>query len=198
MFFEKPHFDLDNSLEAEEISKEEKDLSEFCLQSGNPIVFLKTKSQNNYSAKLDHDWDIMDEDEKALAEMILQQASSFLSSPAFTDSFHQDHEARRIWEGNSLKKDSFSELADLYASNRFNLNLLGMPLLFLSWVESLKEKYSLSLEQKNIIKKIETDLDDIGKDKFSKYGEMNDKQKFEIITKLEVVFQSIVNLLSGK
>lgn len=198
MSLEKLHLNIDSGLAEKDLSGEERGLSNFCRQFNNPIVFLKTGSKNESEAELADNLEMMDEEEKVIAEMILLQADTFLHSPAFTDSFHEDHAARREWERDSLNKDSFSEVAKLYASNRFNLNLLGLPMLFLSWAESLEEKYFLSSEQKKIIDKIKIDLDAIGKDKFNEYASMNDEQKFELITQLEVVFQNIVALLSGK
>lgn len=198
MSLEKLHLNLDSVLVEKKLSREEQALSNLCQQFNNPIVFLKTGDKNDNNLELDNSWKLMDDEENTVAELILKQADIFLHSPAFTDSFHEDHAARREWERDVLNKESFREFADLYLSNRFNLNLLGLPLLFLSWVESLEEKYSLSSEQKKIIEQIRIDLDSIGREKFNEYGSMNDEQKFDIITKLEVVFQNIVALLSGK
>lgn len=186
-------FELENKR-----AEREKDLSNFCEKGGNSIVFLKSGSEQVEKINLSDAWQNLDEEEREAAQMILDKANLFLHSPIFTDSFHEDHRSRRNWENDYLIQNAPLELLNYYQSNRFNLNLLSLPFFFRSWAEALAEDGKLSEDQKDLVKKINDELFRADPENLTKYGMKNDDDKYQIVVKLEKVFEDMINLLGDK
>ena len=180
----------------QELKEKEQALFNFCKQHGNPIVFLESGKVVDKNLSLSRSLQNLTDNDKELAEIILDRANEFLGSPLFSDSFHQDHGSRRIWEDQHVEQKLSSEMLEHYSSNRFNLNRLSLPFSFKMWLESLNENDIENFKSSAIFSELRSDLNQISPEDLRDYGRSSDEEKRIIIKRFEKIFRNIVTLLT--
>lgn len=179
------------------VAEKEQALSNYCAQKNNPISFVRQGEEKKDDVELAKDWQQVEEVWRDVLEEILKQAELFLRSPIFTDSFHKDHGSRRDWEANYIDNGLDAEIADYYKTNRLNSTLSIVPLLnFESACEAIENSNYLPEQLKSQARVILNKLSSEFPDNLHEYCNLSDKEKCQVVEKIEPIFHELVKLLS--
>ena len=196
-FGEKP-----NALEIKNIKPEAKELIAFAKKYGNPLVFedfgLDEEPEliENIRVKNKVLEGLSEEDMKS-ARFDLKVFKSFLRAPIFTDSFHEDHYSRRIWENNNLQKISV-EAQEYYKNNRLGINTCFSVIGFLSDLEDLVVNLEVRDKLLNFKQNIPHELFDKNKEGILRYNSFDDNEKIRVAKELTKVTEDLILFLEEK
>jgi len=178
----------------------EEELIDLCARHGNPIIIHRsgTEMPKEIPALRDFEDDQGNGEYKDTLKFIQEGMIRFLHSPIFTDTFHQNHPSRRVWEGiEADKKEVENELFakglyDYYNSNGLNTHCWSV-------IEMLKDLSHFSYA--HYPPKLIEQLDEI----FNQYADYipdkevydhaSDEEKIAYIAKIELVIKEILKVI---
>ena len=193
---------IPNALEVKSMPEEAKELIAFAKKHENNILEFWDFGLKE-EVKLEGNQKINEEVIKGLDEEKINTIKScirafkfFLAGPIFTDSYHENHEARREWGKNYSSKISTEEF-NYYNANRLKLNrcfnVRGYLLTLINFITNSSVKNKLSDFYESIPSEIKEDEnDDI------KYNLLSDNEKIKVVGKLTEVVKNLVSYLEEK
>lgn len=168
-------------------------LSRFCEENSNSIEFHRLGSERlTVIPRLREFQQESGLDYRDTLEIIKNGMVEFLHNPIFTDTFHEDHSARRLWEEKSEKKMIESGLYGYYNSNCLNSHCWSIITVLQYMNQDPNSHYPAKLVTKlnDIFSQSGNDIPD--KDEYHSYS---DEEKIASMAKIELVIKKILNVI---
>lgn len=177
------------------IAEMERLMTTFCETNGNPINIVDS-GKEPIRASLKPEFEAVND---AAIKRVLQNAvvvvSQFLSSPTFTDSFHQDHGSRREWE--RLNKYEMAEdVAAYYESNRLGLNVLSQASNIVYILNDPDYSHNFTPETLDKLRLLSEKVLQVIPDNLQSYGEKSDDEKLKLIPAMEAINRDLLSILA--
>lgn len=188
----------------QDIEKTEAALSEYCAQHDNPIKIWKSGSKIEKEPQLDSSLltEKISQPVKDALQSTLVKMVDFIHAPIFTDSFHQDHDARRVWERANIVKDK--KLNRYYQRNRLTVTNWSVFQSLDYFLQYNSQELPQDIVQRvnNVIiatgvNSPETDRSLIPNE-ITYNKKLSDEEKVALMTKIETVFKALIRIISEK
>lgn len=189
----------------EENAKAVENLASFSVKNNNPFYFEDFGSDDyskiNESNKIKKEI-LKDLDEEGIewVKNGLEVFHSFNSGPIFTDSFHEDGDARENWKETNLNKLNEEE-RHYFASNRLRVNKWSNVIRFLNEIENSINNVDLKKKLGDLKNKIPhkfLDKYEDGELLEVEYNRLSDEEKIIVVKELTEIAKEAIDLLEEK
>lgn len=196
-----------NSSPKEKIGKYEiiAQLSGFTRENGNPIVFKDFGVPDESELIKDHKireevLEGLNEEKIDEVKFSLEVCKSFITKPIFTDSFHENLDARNDWEEKYFfkLKELNKEAFEYGQSNRLRVNVCYSVLISLEIFSDDIKNTNLKKEFLTLKEKIPKEFKEKDENGYQKYHSLPDDEKIRVVKELTEIAKKAISLLEEK
>ncbi|MDP3836883.1 MAG: hypothetical protein Q8Q67_02180 [bacterium] len=189
----------EESLEAEQkersIAEKESVMTAFCAERGNPISIVESGKEMVVTSLKPEFEDVPDLAIKGVIQNALVAVNQFLSSPTFTDTFHENHGLRREWERTN-KYEMEEDVAAYYESNRLGLNVLSQASNIVYILNDPDYSHNFTPETLDKLSALSEKVHQVIPDNLQSYANLSDKEKQKLIPGIEEINRDLLSILA--
>ncbi|PKM87562.1 hypothetical protein CVU83_02855 [Candidatus Falkowbacteria bacterium HGW-Falkowbacteria-2] len=187
--------DLEVEQKERSAAEKERIMTNFCAERGNPIKIVESGKEVEEVRMRPEFNKVNDELIKGVIENAVVAVNNFLSSPTFTDTFHEKHSLRREWEGANMYEME-EDVAAYYESNRLGLNVLSQASNIVTILSDPDYSHNFTPETIDKLHRLSEKVAKALPDNLQSYSELNDEEKLKLVPVVEEINRDLLSILT--